>query len=96
VPILLERLHKVPGLRYVVWLDNLFVSTKLLRYLRDLDYGAAGTCRTNSGICKAFVERKKSDKKVDKIPWGTLQQEPTIENSILQTNWKDNSVIAPA
>jgi hypothetical protein len=40
-----------PGLRYCIWLDNLFVSTKLFSYLRTLGIGAAGTCRTNSGIC---------------------------------------------
>jgi hypothetical protein len=59
VPFLLELLPKVPGLRYVVWLDNLFTSTKLLTYLRELGHGVVSTCRTNSGICKAFVNKKK-------------------------------------
>jgi Transposase IS4 len=47
--------------RYCVWLDNLFVSTTLLSYLRKLGYGAAGTARTNSGICQEFVAKKKAE-----------------------------------
>jgi hypothetical protein len=69
---LLDSLPKGLGFRYVVWLDNLFVSTKLLRHLQDHDYGAVGTCRTNSGICKAFGNLKNKDKKEDFIPWGTI------------------------
>jgi hypothetical protein len=61
---LLQRLPKPPigpTFRYCVWLDNLFVSTTLLSYLRKLGYGAAGTARTNSGICKDFVAKKKAE-----------------------------------
>jgi hypothetical protein len=65
VPFLLDLLPKVPNLRYVVWLDNLFTSTKLLRLLRERGYGAVGTCWTNSGICKEFVDKKAVDKKTD-------------------------------
>jgi hypothetical protein len=93
VPFLLNLLPKRPGLRYVVWLDNLFSSTKLFNYLRDLDYGAVGTCRTDSGICKDFVNKKAQDKKVDKIPWGTLEQAPTADSHIMQTAWKDNALV---
>jgi hypothetical protein len=50
-----------PSLRYCVWLDNLFVSTKLFSYLRSLGYGAVGTCCTNSGICQEFVLKKKAE-----------------------------------
>jgi hypothetical protein len=62
---LLELLPKVPDSLYVVYLDNLFTSTKLLRCLRTHGYGAASTCHTNSGICKTFVERKNEDKRKD-------------------------------
>ena len=72
VPFLLEMLPKVPGFCYVVQLDNLFTSTKLLRYLQDLNFGAVSTYCTNSGICKDFVNKKNQDKKVDNIPQGII------------------------
>jgi hypothetical protein len=78
---------------YVVWLDNLFGSTKLLNYLRSLGYGCTATARTNSGICKEFVAKKQLDKKADIEPWGTLYQAPTIDNTILQSAWKDNALV---
>jgi hypothetical protein len=60
---LLDLLPKVPSFPYMVYLDNLFTSTKLLRLLRERGYGAVGTCRTNSGICTTFVDQKNKDKK---------------------------------
>jgi len=78
---------------YIVWLDNLFSSTKLFRYLRQLGYGATGTARTNSGICAEFVNRKQVDKKKDDIPWGTLYSAPTADNNINQHAWKDNALV---
>jgi hypothetical protein len=60
---LLELLPEVPGFPYVVYLDNLFTSTKLFRLLRERGYSAVGTCRTNSGICETFVDQKNKDKK---------------------------------
>ncbi len=51
VPYLLQLLPKRPlDSPYIVWLDNLFSSTKLFGYLRQLGFGATGTARTNSGI----------------------------------------------
>jgi hypothetical protein len=94
VPYLLQLLPKrQPDSPYVVWLDNLFSSTKLLGYLRDLGFGATGTARTNSGICIDFVAKKQADKKKDTIPWGTLYSEPTIGNDINQSAWKDNALV---
>jgi hypothetical protein len=44
VPYLLGKLPKrLPDSLYIVWLDNLFSSTKLFDYLRDLGFGATGT-----------------------------------------------------
>ena len=34
------------GLGHTVWLDNLFTSARLLKRLRDLGIGGAGTVRT--------------------------------------------------
>jgi hypothetical protein len=94
VPFLLQLLPSRPlDSPYVVWLDNLFSSTKLFAYLRELGYGATGTARTNSGICADFVARKQIDKKKDSIPWGTLYSAPTIDNNVLQYAWKDNALV---
>jgi hypothetical protein len=68
VPHLLELLLKrLQGSLYIIWLDNLFSSTKLFGYLQDLGYGATGTARTNSGICAEFVAKKQADQKKDNI-----------------------------
>jgi len=57
----------------------------LLEYLKKAGYGATGTCQINSGICEQFVEKKKVDRKKDAIEWGTLFQEPTMSNEIMQS-----------
>jgi hypothetical protein len=44
VPFLLKMLPKVPECQHVVWLDNLFTSTKLLEYLYNLDFEAVDIC----------------------------------------------------
>jgi hypothetical protein len=94
---LLQSLRKPPtrpSFHYCVWLNNLFVSTTLLSYLRKLGYGAVGTARTNSGICKEFVAKKKAEQSNQKISkWGDLWQAPTIDNLVLQTAWKDNNLV---
>lgn len=94
VPYLLQLLPKRPKESpYVVWLDNLFSSTKLFGYLRELGFGATGTARTNSGICADFVAKKQVDAKKDDIPWGTLYSKPTISNNVVQSAWKDNALV---
>jgi hypothetical protein len=68
VPYLLELLPKrLRDSPYIVWLDNLFSSTKLFDYLQDQGYGATGTARVNSGICADFVSKKQADQKKDSI-----------------------------
>jgi Transposase IS4 len=94
VPHLLELLPKrPPDSPYIVWLDNLFSSTKLFGYLRQQGFGATGTARSNSGICADFATKKQADQKKDNIPWGTLYSEPTIGNDINQLAWKDNALV---
>jgi hypothetical protein len=83
-----------PTFRYCVWLDNLFTSTTLFSYLRNLGYGAAGTARTNSGICKDFVTKKKAEQANQHTSsWGSLWQVPTEDNLVLETAWKDNNLV---
>jgi hypothetical protein len=94
VPFLLRLLPKQPPeAPYVVWLDNLFSSTKLFEYLRKEGIGATGTARANSGIYTEFVQKKKLDKAKDLEPWGTLYSAPTIGNDIMQFAWKDNALV---
>jgi hypothetical protein len=83
-----------PSLQYCVWLDNLFSSTTLFTYLRSLGYGATGICKINSGISKSFVSIKKTEQANPNLtPWGTIRQEPTMDNQVLQTAWKDNNIV---
>jgi hypothetical protein len=92
---LLQRLPKLLStLQYCVWLDNLFVSTTLFLYLRNLGYGAAGTARTNSDICKDFVVKKKAEQSNQLTSsWGAFWQASTIDNLVLETAWKDNNLV---
>ena len=75
--------HTDPG-RYIVYLDNLFTSLPLLKYLRNKGWGATRTARTNSGILKEYVDLKAADKKSDQIPWGTLYHAPIEDNLVNQ------------
>lgn len=48
-------LAQIPKRSYHVYMDNLFTSTNLFFYLRELSYRATGTCRTSSGVNKLQV-----------------------------------------
>ena len=74
-------------------MDNLFASTNLLAYLRKEWVGATGTTRSNSGICEKFVKLKEKERKKDSIPWGTIFQEATPDEDIMQTAWKDQAMV---
>lgn len=94
VPHLLDLLPKRPrSSPYIVWLDNLFSSTKLFEHLRDRGYGATGTPRINSGICADLVAKKQVNQREDNIPWGTLFSELTLSNQVTQSAWKDNVLV---
>ena len=48
---LIKQLPKPPrGLGYHVFLDNLFVSTRIVEYARSQGVGITGTCRDNGGV----------------------------------------------
>lgn len=90
---LLQRLPQPPaGFRYHCYLDNLFVSTKLLLYARKLGFSLTGTCRTNSGIVKDLIDLKVSDKD-DHIPWGSVYNFTTLDGLISQIGWKDQAFV---
>lgn len=54
----------------IYYLDNLFTSTKLLKFMREKGFGVTGTCIGKSGILKDYSEMKVLDAKKDNIPSG--------------------------
>jgi hypothetical protein len=90
---LIGRLPKPPtGLGYHVFLDNLFVSTKLVEYARAQGIGVTGTCRDNGGVIQELLNLKKSDKK-DVIKWGMTYSMPTESGKVCQIGWKDQAFV---
>ena len=83
-------LPEAPPGTYSVTLDNLFISTKLVAYLRSKGFGARGTARINAGIYKDLLEIKKSDEK-DIIPWGATHIRYVADGTVAQIGWKDPS-----
>jgi len=68
---LIKRLPKPPlGCSYHVFLDNLFVSTKMVQYARFIGIAVTSTCKDIRGVIQELLNLKKKDKK-DIIPWGT-------------------------
>ena len=61
---LIKRLPKPPkGSGYHVFLDNLFVSTRMVEYARSQGVGITGTCRDNRGVIQELLDLKKKDKR---------------------------------
>jgi hypothetical protein len=61
---LINRLPRPPqGSGYHVFLDNLFVSTRFVKYTRSQGIGVTGTCREKGGINKELLKLKNEDKK---------------------------------
>jgi hypothetical protein len=57
-----QLLESLLGTGYYCFMDNLFISTRFLEFLRTKGYGATGICRTNTGIISELLEWKQSDK----------------------------------
>ncbi|KAF2195288.1 hypothetical protein K469DRAFT_537254, partial [Zopfia rhizophila CBS 207.26] len=93
--IVLELLTRMPnqGSGHIVWLDNLFTSSKLLSTLRDLGIGAAGTVRTEKlfGMDPKFMELKISWTK--HIPWGKVYGRLSSNGKVLQLAWKNSQLV---
>jgi len=86
---LISRLPKpLAGYSYHVFLDNLFVSTKMVEYARSLSIAITGTCKDNRGVIQELLDLKKKDKK-DVIPWGIRYLFPTENGKVCHIRWKD-------
>lgn len=91
--VVLYLLNQMPKQPYCVWLDNLFTSHNLMAMLREKGYGAAGTCRANSGVVQDLIDKKDAEKTKDIFPWGTLFKATSSDNKVCQLAWKDNGLV---
>lgn len=90
---LINRLPKTPqGSGYHVFLDNLFVSTRMVEYARSQGVGITGTCRNTGGVIQELLDIKKKDKK-DIIKWGTTYSMPIKSGQVCHIGWKDQAFV---
>ena len=80
------------GSGYHVFLDNLFVSTRMVEYARSQGVGITGTCRDTKGVIQELLDLKKKDKS-DVIEWGTTYS-MSIENGLVcHVGWKNQAFV---
>ena len=91
--VVLYLLNQLPKELYCVWLDNLFTSHNLMIQLREKRYGAAETCRVNSGVVQDLVSKKNMEKSKDVFEWGTFFKTVSNDNKVCQLAWKDNGLV---
>jgi hypothetical protein len=87
-----QLLKPFVGFRYHIFLDNLFVSTKLVKYACAQGIRVIGTCKDNKGVIQKLLDLKKLDKK-DVIKWGTTYSMPTESGKVCQIGWKDQAFV---
>jgi hypothetical protein len=86
---LIKRLPKPPqGSGYHVFLDNLFVYIRIIKYICSQGISITSTCGDNTGVIQEFLDLKKKDKK-DIIKWGETYYIPTENNQVCYIRWKD-------
>lgn len=73
--VVIALLKLLPNTSYHVFLDNLFTSPDLFKYLYDIGIGASGTARMNCGIHEDLVAVKKHPD--PSYHWGWTLQIPT-------------------
>jgi hypothetical protein len=76
------------GCHYHVFLDNLFISIKMVEYARSIGIIVTGTCRDTGGVIQELLDLKKMDKK-DVIKWGTTYSFPIKSGKVCHIGWKD-------
>jgi hypothetical protein len=90
---LIKRLPEPPqGSGYHVFLDNLFVSTRFVKYARSQGVGVTRTCRDKAGVNQELLKLKKEDKK-DVIKWGKTYLIPIPNGKVCQVGWKDQAFV---
>jgi hypothetical protein len=81
---LIKRLPKpLKGLGYHVFLNNLFISTKFVKYTRSQGVGITSTCQDNRGVIQELLDLKKKDKS-DVIEWGKTYSMPIKNSKVYQ------------
>jgi hypothetical protein len=90
---LVNQLPKPPrGSGYYVFLDNLFVSTRMVKYARSQGVGITSTCRDTARVIQELLDLKKEDKK-DIIKWGETYSMPTSNGKVCHVGWKDQAFV---
>jgi hypothetical protein len=79
-------------LGYHVYLDNLFISTRFVKYTHSQGIGVTGTCRDTSGVIQELLDLKKKDNK-DIIPWGETYSIPMQSGKVCHIGWKDQAFV---
>ena len=78
--VVISLLELLPRTSYHIFLDNLFSSPELFKYLYDNGIGASGTARINCGIHEDLVAAKK--KPDTSREWGWTLEIPTATDTI--------------
>jgi len=91
VVLTLIRQMENQGRGHVVWIDNLFTSGRLLKTLRGLEIGSAGTVRTTK-THREEIEEQTQTKAAKRVPKISLQPK-RIEDSINQLRTSKSSII---
>lgn len=79
--VVVSLLKSLPNASYHVFLDNLFSSPDLFKFLYDMGIGASGTARLNCGMHERLVQEKK--KPDNSNPWGWSIEVPTPCNKVI-------------
>ncbi len=78
--VVIALVNLLPRASYHVFLDNLFSSPDLFKYLYDMGVGASGTARINCGIHEDLVKAKQTADASK--PWGWTLEIPTVCNKV--------------
>ena len=90
---LINRLSRPPqGSGYHVFLNNLFVSTRFIKYTRSQGIGITGICHEKGRINKELLKLKNEDKK-DIILWGETHSIPIPNSKVYYIGWKDQAFV---
>ncbi len=94
---LLNLLDSLPSekseLPYRIYIDNLFTSFRLLKYLSEIGYSGIGTMRDNRIPSCCPLKKKKDMKNTER---GFYEYALSKDDGIMICNWHDNGVVSIA